>query len=386
MSEYQYYEFQAIDRPLGAAEQAALRAISTRARITSTGFTNTYEWGDLKANPIDLLARYFDVFLYLANWHSRRLAIRLPGRLIDLAELRRYGIAEELVSIQRRGDHVVVDIGVDEVRTADWEDGSGRLAGLAPLRADLIARDHGLFLLLWLIEVERGWPADDAEAPLTGPGHLPAPIAALGDFLGVDADLISVAFGADRTAPSDARASRDRNIETAIRALSEDERVDFLVRLHRGDDPHLGAELRTQCAVKGGEGRGKHLQDKRLTAGEMRHAAGRIGDARKQRAAEQAAIEQRRRAETEAAERKRRLDRLAKHGEAAWREVDDLIDQRNASTYDKATAMLIDLAAVADAAGRRADFDRRVSKLAKQHERKGQLVQRLVKAGLVSQS
>ena len=45
MSEYQYYEFQAIDRPLDAAEQAALRALSTRARITATGFVNHYEWG-----------------------------------------------------------------------------------------------------------------------------------------------------------------------------------------------------------------------------------------------------------------------------------------------------------------------------------------------------
>ena len=31
MSEYQYYEFQAIDRPLDAAAQKALRALSTRA-------------------------------------------------------------------------------------------------------------------------------------------------------------------------------------------------------------------------------------------------------------------------------------------------------------------------------------------------------------------
>lgn len=385
MSEYQYYEFQAIDRPLGAAEQAALRAISTRARITSTGFTNTYEWGDLKANPIDLLARYFDVFLYLANWNSRRLAIRLPGRLIDMAELRRYGIAEELVTIQRRGDHVVVDIGVDEVRTEDWEEGSGRLAGLAPLRADLIARDHSLFLLLWLIEVERGWPADDAEAPLVGPGHLPAPIAALGDFLGVDQDLISVAFGAHRTAPLDASVGSGHDVGTAIRALSEDERLNFLVRLHRGDDPHLGAELRMRCAAMGEERSGKHVQDERLTAGGLRMAAGRIADARKQHAAEQAAVKQRRRAETEATNRKRRLDVLAKRGEAAWREVDDLIEQRNAAAYDKATAMLIDLAALADGADRRADFDRCVSKLAKQHERKGQLVRRLVAAGLVGE-
>ena len=30
MSEYQYYEFQAIDRPLSQAEMAAVRALSTR--------------------------------------------------------------------------------------------------------------------------------------------------------------------------------------------------------------------------------------------------------------------------------------------------------------------------------------------------------------------
>ena len=43
MSEYQYYEFQAIDRPLGGADQEAQRALSTRARITATSFTNSYE-------------------------------------------------------------------------------------------------------------------------------------------------------------------------------------------------------------------------------------------------------------------------------------------------------------------------------------------------------
>ena len=36
MSEYQYYEFQAIDRPLSERERRALRACSTRATITST--------------------------------------------------------------------------------------------------------------------------------------------------------------------------------------------------------------------------------------------------------------------------------------------------------------------------------------------------------------
>ena len=71
MSEYQYYEFAAIDRPLNVAERQRLRAISSRARITATGFVNTYNFGDLKADPLQLLARYFDLFLYVANWGTR---------------------------------------------------------------------------------------------------------------------------------------------------------------------------------------------------------------------------------------------------------------------------------------------------------------------------
>lgn len=34
MSEYQYYEFLAIDRPLDDTQQAQVRSLSTRARIT----------------------------------------------------------------------------------------------------------------------------------------------------------------------------------------------------------------------------------------------------------------------------------------------------------------------------------------------------------------
>jgi hypothetical protein len=42
MSEHQYYEFQAIDRPLDRDAQNALRTISSRARITATNFINHY--------------------------------------------------------------------------------------------------------------------------------------------------------------------------------------------------------------------------------------------------------------------------------------------------------------------------------------------------------
>jgi hypothetical protein len=120
MSEYQYYEFQAIDRILGAAEREQLRAISSRAHITATSFINSYNWGDLKADPLKLLERYFDLFLYVANWGTRRVAIRLPNRLIDLRTLKSFRLDEELVSIRSAKEHVIVSIERNELGTEEW--------------------------------------------------------------------------------------------------------------------------------------------------------------------------------------------------------------------------------------------------------------------------
>ena len=87
VSEYQYYEFQAIDRPLGEADREALKALSSRAWITATRFTNHYEWGDFKGDPWRLVERWFDLHLYLANWGTRRLMMRLPKRLMERKRL-----------------------------------------------------------------------------------------------------------------------------------------------------------------------------------------------------------------------------------------------------------------------------------------------------------
>jgi hypothetical protein len=57
MSEYQYYDFRAIDRPLTSSQRAELGKISTRAEISSTSFTNFYTFGDFKGNPVALVER-----------------------------------------------------------------------------------------------------------------------------------------------------------------------------------------------------------------------------------------------------------------------------------------------------------------------------------------
>lgn len=76
MSEHQIYEFVAIDRPLTPKQQEELGAVSSRAQITSTRFWNEYHFGGLRAEPDELLAKYFDAHLYTANWGTHRLVLR----------------------------------------------------------------------------------------------------------------------------------------------------------------------------------------------------------------------------------------------------------------------------------------------------------------------
>jgi hypothetical protein len=155
MSEYQYYEFQAIDRPLDRAAQEALRSISSRARITATSFTNHYEWGDLKGDPRRLMERWFDLHLYLTTWGTRRLMMRLPARFLKRADLAPFLDVVDWIETWTAGDHLIVDICRDDEEPGDdWDDGSGWLAALAPLRADVLSGDLRLFYLLWLTAVQ----------------------------------------------------------------------------------------------------------------------------------------------------------------------------------------------------------------------------------------
>ena len=55
MSEYQYYEFLAIDRPLTSRQLEEVRGYSSRAEISSTRFVNEYHYGDFRGDAYAFL-------------------------------------------------------------------------------------------------------------------------------------------------------------------------------------------------------------------------------------------------------------------------------------------------------------------------------------------
>ena len=152
MSEYQYYEFVAVDQALDAKARDALRAISSRAKITATSFVNHYEYGDLKADPIALMGSYFDLFVYVANWGTRRFAIRLPKSALNEADIQRFSIDDEVMTVKSFGNYLILDMEYNEEEpSGEWEEGEQWLAALSPLRKSLIEGDQSLFFLLWLV-------------------------------------------------------------------------------------------------------------------------------------------------------------------------------------------------------------------------------------------
>ena len=312
MSEYQYYEFQAVDRPLDDKQVRALRDLSTRARITPTSFVNHYDWGDFKGKPAALMEECFDLHLYLANWGTHRFMLRLPQRFLDLRLARHY-CAGEAAAVRATAEHVILDFESRD-ESGDWEvdeDGSGWLASLAPLRGELMQGDLRCLYLGWLLCVREGLVDGDAREPAvpSGLATLSGPLAAFAEFMRLDEDLLAVAAEAS----GDERSELPRQeVAARVRALPEAEKTALLLRFIDGGDPHLAVELRRRFAGAEADGAPAGGATGRRTAAELLAAAEARAEERRVRAARREAKERARREREQAAARAKYLDDLAK--------------------------------------------------------------------------
>jgi hypothetical protein len=374
MSEYQYYEFLAIDRPLDRTAQDALRSISSRARITATSFTNHYEWGDLKGDPRKFMERWFDLHLYLANWGTRRLMLRMPARSVNRKDMDRFLREIDWVEVWTSGDNLIVDIQRDEEgANDDWDDGSGRLAALAPLRTDILSGDLRLFYLLWLTAVQDELIPEDEIEPLQGIAPLTGALEAFADFFDIDPDLVEAAaeLGADHTV-----VSRDE-LRKALAVIPEREKVELLLRVI-DDDSYAAAELRSRLRRK------SSAPATHRTAGTLRMRAQKIREERERAAAERREAERRRQAAEAEKARRVRLKALKQRGASVWREIEDRIERRNPAGYDQAMSLLSDLQTLAVEEGSQDNFNSRVGSIRARHEKKGKFIERLNKLGRAS--
>lgn len=390
MSEYQYYEFLALDRPLTDAEYGQVRALSTRAQISRTRFVNEYQWGDFKGDPDALMDRFYDAHLYFANWGTRVLILRLPGALLDLRTAGEYCDGES-ASVRRSGKHTILRwYSEDEDGEEDWVDGGpGPLGALVGVRAELAAGDLRPLYLGWLAalsagglgcleELDYGGDEGDVFEPAVpaGLGRLTSAQRALADFLRVDADLLDAAAEASAGLGAEA-GDAAAAVDQWIKGLTSKEKDAALRRLLSDDDPHARAELLRAARPKAVKPGGS-----RRTVRALLEAAAVRAQARERDHQRQVAAERERREQQARRERERRLDELAGQGERPWAEVNALIAGKTARHYQAVVALLADLQELSQRGGDATAFGRRVADLRAANQRKPALIERLDSAGL----
>ncbi|MGW1540879.1 hypothetical protein ACWCPM_11665 [Streptomyces sp. NPDC002309] len=388
MSEYQYYEFQAIDRPLTKDELDGVRALSSRATISATHLVNEYHYGDFRGDARKLMEQVYDAHLYFANWGSRRLMLRLPTALLPARGAEPYCTEDALTCWTRKG-HLVLDFSYEAEDGGEWDfETSLTLASFTALRTELAAGDLRPLYLAWLSALTR-WELEEdvdedeytsaVEPPVpAGLARLTGPQQALADFLHVDPHLLTAAARASDAAPSEA-IDKDA-LATWIRALPPYEKDTLLLDAALGTAPQPGPALlaRHRAASRGTAV--SSTAARRRSAAELLDAAHEVRTEHT-RQQEQARAQARR---TEQRARESHLDHLAENTQQAWQDIAHLIGQQQPGPNDTAVTLLKDLREIHDRAGTPMEFTRRLDHLREQHRGKPSLMRRLTDAGLTA--
>lgn len=369
MSEYQYYEFQALDRPLTDKEQAEVQQLSSRAHVTPHSATFLYNYGDFRANPEEILLKYFDAMFYIANWGTWQLMFRFPKKLVDPDWFRPYELEDDIedaITVSTTSKYLTLNIKICEEGGFGWVEGEGCLPRLLSLRDALMAGDLRLLYLAWLRIApnlaDSSLDEDPIEPPLPANlGQLTSPLDAFVELVGLDPNLVAAAA----TASPKVKAASALPLEDWLAKLPEAERQEFLLKLIR-QEPRVDLQLINRLKELAGAN-----QPMLQTAPGQRSFS--------QLAAIANEVEAKRKAKEQAAVHKKRLkhlEALAPREAQTWERVMDLIQIKQAYAYDEATALLRDLRDLAQQQGRQAEFNRRFERLKADYSSRPALMRR----------
>lgn len=382
MSEYQRYEFMTVDKPLTPQQLDAVNDLSSHIEASSTHAFIEYNWGDFKHDPIKVLYKFFDGFLYWANWGSPQFALRfphgaLPGDLIENYDF------DEFVTFTQHRDYDILDIQFGEWEPLDeWVD--YELGSMIGVRDELMDGDLRPLYLAWLacqstiegfddgeddyIEDEEEEEGEDDELrgvmPVPpGMGELTAAQQSLAELLRLPEELL---FSAAQYSSS-AKPTANDDFVAWVELLPQERRKDYLVRLAR-NEPGLSRLLVKELRELGrGETNATPLEEgKRVTYATLVAESKGIREKR-----------ERERREQERQARLRHLQDLHDHLDTYWQQVEKAAARGNASGYDEAVGLLVELREVASHFKETPQFQTRFRSWVQSHMRRPALLRRL---------
>jgi hypothetical protein len=195
--------------------------------------------------------RYFDAHLYVTNWGTHRLMLRLPKRALALATVKPYCLDHRIDAWTTR-THLLLDLTSDD-ESGEWVEGAeDSLAALIGIRDELAAGDLRPLYLAWLSALA-AWELEDdeeeeyqtcPEPPVPcGLDELTGPQRALANLLRVDDDLLAAAAQDSPTAPRKPARPTKKELAPLIAGMPQKEKDALLLRLALGPEPGWRAEL-----------------------------------------------------------------------------------------------------------------------------------------------
>jgi hypothetical protein len=379
MSEYQYFEFQSLDRPLTADQQAAMRRISHEVDLTPVRASFTYTAGSFNAEPSAVLAQNFDAMIHLTGWGDKRLMFRFPAALLDLEQVKAYvDPLGRCVTWSVRGDCALLDISFRRDPGSGWIEAERWLPSLAPLRADILRGDYRVLYLAWLKSLTPEDAEDEAAEPPVPSGlrDLSPQLEAFIELFEVDPYLLEISCQTSDEISSFSEEPRalppcglsEASARLAVEALPRYEADAFLLRVARGEPLADIALLRRLAELAGGA-------PARATPGRttVQLLAG---------AAEARVRSQGKRARDAQAQRIAELEDLAARQEQAWAMVDRLVAKRTARAQDEAIDLLLRLREAASHMDRTPEFEEKLAGLCSRAKGRRGLTSRLRAAAL----
>jgi len=372
MSEYQYYEFQSLDRPLSASAQAEMESLSSRVYLTANSASFVYNYSDFPGNAYNVLAKYFDVMLYIANWGSRRLVFRFPADAIPITVREAYQYVGSM-DWSESGEYVILDIRQEDEGGFGWVEGKGLLRGIAQVRNDILRGDYRSLYLAWLMVALQELYVLEEDEDLTEP-PVPASLHKLSptlrnfvDFFEIDMDIVNAAAQG-----SSNQSQPEAQLANYLDKLSNDEKLDYLKRLLAGEtylDAALAKRLRE---LAGTDAEALPTSDQPRTIRQLMTLADQVEQKRLEKERQQAE-----------ADHKKHLEKIARLEDAYWDRVPQLIEQKRANTYDEAVSILKDLRDLAAQRGELASFQARIRDIQAKYPTLRGLHCRLQNAGLI---
>jgi hypothetical protein len=369
--EYQYYEFQAIDRPLTKADRDYVQSLSSRVRPTATRAVFSYSYADFRGSPLSVLEKCFDAMLYMANWGSYQLAFRFPKSAVNVPALESYCI-DNIIEVSIASKYVILNIEIHEEEGGSWiEEDNNWLSRLIPLRQAILQGDYRILYLAWLqAAAVSAYLEDDAQEPPIPANlqRLDDPLQSFVDWLQIDPDLIAVAAGLSPT-----QKELKEPFEDWISALSDKEKTKLLLEIVTGDSAiavQLQARLRQKFAkvpeltsVSG---------DNQRSFSELRKLA---DTHRSERQAKEKAAAK--------AKRRKYLESLKPQQAKIWETIEDLIARKQAQPYEQAIQHLVDLRDLAELEGNLAIFQSRIRQMQADYSNRSGLLRRMREARLL---